>query len=180
MKSNNNHDQADLTDDDKTYLQAIAFKKIYNALYSAQDNSNRFKSDFLLGKDKLTPSELIKQIISHSQEDPTSRTAKAWSLTQKYYLDCNNVNPDLVNEILKYASDDTRYFGVKLFSPLITTPQYTKEQVEKFEYITYKKGMGIDVYLGPKKEAKRFLEEKVAREELETWQHNVASRANHG
>lgn len=138
--------------DDQAELKAIAFKKIYKALRSAQRNSQVFKSDFLLDKEKLTGSELLVEIKVYCEKNPKSRTAKAWDLTEKYYHDCNAKNPGLVNEIYQYACENTRYFGTKFFSSLASKSVFTNEQVESGEYGQDIRGFYISYELGAKDE----------------------------
>jgi hypothetical protein len=160
MTKENEQEPPKLSDDEKVFLQAVAFNKIYNALHHAQLNSNPFKTSFIHadGNNHLGYADLIDKVQAHAQEAPDSRTAQAWRLTQKYYLDCHNTNPDLVNEVLQCAWGNTRHFGVRWFSALVGVQSFTKEQVETKEYaVNNRQGMCIKFNLRDKEEISSLL-----------------------
>src|SRR3990167_9276507 len=116
-------------------LKIIAFKKIYWALRSGQNNGHLLKSNFLASKENLTPLELAMNIKTYCSENPNSRTSKAWKLAEQHYKCCNATNPDLFNEIYKYTWENTKYFGTTLFSKFTSPPVFSKEQIENGEHV---------------------------------------------
>lgn len=88
-------------------LKIIAFKKIYYALYGAQENTI-FKSNFLAARNTDSLSDLYQAITTHAKKI-NSRTHKAWGLACKFYETCSTDNFELFVEIYLYAWKKTRF-----------------------------------------------------------------------
>ncbi|MCC2667349.1 MAG: hypothetical protein K0S63_1265, partial [Gammaproteobacteria bacterium] len=84
---------------------AEGFKKIYAALRDGQSGFDCFKTNFIAGKEHLTPEYFIKKIKEHAKEFPNSRTAKALRLAKKYARNGEDIkdNTNLFKEIYTEA-----------------------------------------------------------------------------
>jgi len=114
-------------------VQAEAFIRIYRGLQRAQHNIPFFKSNFLEGKSQYTATQLVDSVLTHIQKYPNSRTAKAWELANKYYGKCNQQNVELINEMINYAANNTRRFGIKL-GPWQPRTDYCGELIKNGAY----------------------------------------------
>lgn len=85
-----------------------AFKKIYMGLRNGQ--CNWFKTNFLSETNTLNDQELLLRIQTHAKSNPTSRTAKAWELTQQHHDNCTPDNLALFLDMYKYAFSETGFF----------------------------------------------------------------------
>lgn len=110
------------------------FKVIYDTLRICQDNIGLLKTNFLDGKENLTAIEWQKQIETYRKQYPTSRTAKAWELTEKHYRNCNVRNTSLFNEIYQYVCRNKTYFGTTLFSSFVTPVKFTDDKIHNLNY----------------------------------------------
>lgn len=89
-------------------LLCEAFRKINSALFEGQ--TSRFKTNFIQDKYDLSANELLAIIKDRSLHKPHSRTAYAWTLTQKYYKDSSENNRDLLNAIYHYSYCNSGFF----------------------------------------------------------------------
>jgi hypothetical protein len=110
--------------------QVAVFKAIYETLYHAQLNHHFFKSNFMKGKETLSPEVLYTEITAHVEVYPHSRTATAWQFAQCYFEDFNSRNLEMMNALYAYALENTTYCGIRFFLAKKTTPAITAEKIE--------------------------------------------------
>lgn len=128
-------------------MMVSRFKAIYKALREGQ--TGLFKTNFLEGKENLAAKDYIALIQIHAETNPTSRTAKAWAITQEFYnrpLNGREIFCAVYQEafaksrVLSKSTlarnitlDDTTFYRSKSFNVFFNASPLTEEQFKTLD-----------------------------------------------
>ncbi len=91
-----------------------SFKTVYCALHAGQ--TGWIKTNFLEGKKSKGEVEFFREMIAHAKRAPQSRTAKAWELVNKYYVNNGKIGENgqaqqLFQEVYQWSFSKSGLFS---------------------------------------------------------------------